>query len=79
MASRRKRGPVAFRPRLLAGLALSLLSLSVVEDWSDCLLVNVIGIDPRPSNVRFLLGAVIRDKRPAIRHEVVRRYSAVPA
>jgi len=24
MASRRKRGPVAFRPRLLAGLALSL-------------------------------------------------------
>jgi len=25
MASRRKRGPVAFRPRLSAGLALSLL------------------------------------------------------
>ncbi len=23
--------------------------------------------------------AVIRDKRPALRHEVVRRYSAVPA
>ncbi len=27
MASRRKRGPVAFRPRLSAGLAFSLLSL----------------------------------------------------
>ena len=26
MASQRKRGPVAFRPRLLAGLALSLSS-----------------------------------------------------
>ena len=28
MASRRKRGPVAFRPRLSAGLAFSLLSLN---------------------------------------------------
>ena len=33
MASRRKRGPVAFRPRLSAGLALSLQLLSVVEDY----------------------------------------------
>ncbi len=31
MASRRKRGPVAFRPRLSAGLAVSLLLLRVVQ------------------------------------------------
>ena len=34
MASQRKRGPLAFRPRLLTGLALSLLSLSYVTVYS---------------------------------------------
>jgi len=32
LASRRKRGPVAFRPRLLAGLVLSLQLLSIIQD-----------------------------------------------
>ncbi len=33
MASRRKRGPVAFRPRLLAGLVLSLQLLTIVAGY----------------------------------------------
>jgi hypothetical protein len=49
MASRRKRGPVAFRPRLSAGLALSLVVLTNqstpesemsqvdIITWPDCL------------------------------------------
>ena len=42
MASRRKRGPVAFRARLSAGLALSLLSNKRSTNWRNCLAVNVI-------------------------------------
>ena len=33
MASRRKRGPVVFRPRLSAGLALSLLLVTDYSRW----------------------------------------------
>jgi len=53
MASRRKRGPVAFRPRLLAGLALSLQLLSIVEDRLRCRIFNSIGTYSSGGNVRF--------------------------
>ncbi len=53
MASRRKRGPVAFRPRLLAGLVLSLQLLSIVEDRLRCRIFNSIGTYSSGGNVRF--------------------------
>jgi len=42
MASRRNRGPGAFRPRLLAGLALSLLSPEYRQSLIMCWAVNLI-------------------------------------
>ena len=53
MAPRRKRGPVAFRPRLLVGLALSLLSLKRSRKLPDCPIVNRIGTYTGNSGVRF--------------------------
>ncbi len=53
MASRRKRGPVAFRPRLLTGLAFSLQLLSIVEDRLRCRIINLIGTYSSDGNVRF--------------------------
>ncbi len=60
MASRRKRGPVAFRPRLLAGLAFSLQLLSIVEDRLRCRIFNFIGTYLSVGNVRFGSLAVVQ-------------------
>ncbi len=61
MASRRKRGPVAFRPRLLAGLAFSLQLLSIVEDRLRCRIFNFIGTYSSDGNIRFGSLAPLQD------------------
>jgi len=51
MASQRKRIPVAFRPRLSASLALSLLSSKRSTDLLYCQSVNIIGVFQTTVNV----------------------------
>jgi len=55
VASRRKRGPVAFRPRLSAGLALSILIVASLYAWplTKALIVNIIGLFQATGNVGF--------------------------
>ncbi len=55
MASRRKRGPVVFRPRLSAGLALSLfvVALFIRLTAGKVLIVNIIGLFQATRNVCF--------------------------
>ncbi len=53
VASRRKRGPVAFRPRLSAGLALSLLTLKRSTDVRFVQSVNLIWTFQGTEKVRF--------------------------
>jgi len=59
MASRRKRGPVAFRPRLLAGLALLLYLLTIVEDRQNALIV------PYPEPFRVMVMNTVTRLNPA--------------